>query len=102
MQISNISITIVKPQGGLVGFASLVLEGAFYVGGIAIHERLDGAGYRLTYPTRKSANHVFNICHPIDRQASKIIENAILQKLKAVINESRNNAGYDCPQFAAR
>ncbi len=40
VQISNVSITIVKPHGGLIGFASLVLAGVFYVGGIAIHEKL--------------------------------------------------------------
>ena len=96
MKISDINITLVTPQNGLVGFASFVLCGSFYVSGIAIHEKRDGSGYRLTYPTRKSGNQVFNICHPSHRQASKSVENAIYQKLKDVLKQGRDYAGYDC------
>ena len=96
MKINDVNITFVNPRGGLIGFASLVLMDAFYVSGIAIHERLDGTGHRLTYPNRKSGGQVFNICHPINRQASKAIENAVFQKLKDVKNKGCNDAGYDC------
>lgn len=102
MNISDVNITLVKQQGGLIGFASFVLYGAFYVSGIAIHEKRDGSGYRLTYPNRKSGDQVFNICHPINRQASKAIESAVFQKLKDVLNQGCEHAGYDCHQFAAR
>lgn len=101
MKINDINITLVKPQGGLIGFASLVLTEAFYVSGIAIHERIDGSGYRLTYPNRKSGDQVFNICHPINRQASKAIESAVFKKIKDVRKKSSNNAGYDCHKFTA-
>lgn len=102
MNISDMNITLVRPQGGLIGFASFVLHGAFYVSGIAIHEKRDGSGYRLTYPTRKSGDQVFNICHPMNRQASKAIESAVFQKLKDVLNQGCEHAGYDCHQFAAQ
>lgn len=102
MKISDVNIRFVKQKGGLIGFASLVLIDAFYVSGIAIHERLDGGGYRLTYPNRKSGERVFNICYPINKQASKAIENAVFQKIKNVKNKSCNNAGYDCYKFRAR
>lgn len=102
MKISDVTIMFVKPQGGLIGFASLVLMDAFYVSGIAVHERLDGTGYRLTYPNRKSGEQVFNICYPINRQVSKTIENAIFQKIKDVKKKSCNNAGYDCHKSTAR
>jgi len=101
MKISDVNITFVKPRRGLIGFASLVLMDAFHVSGIAIHERLDGAGHRLTYPNRKSGEQVFNICHPINRQASRAIEDAVFQKLKTVKKKSCNNAGYDCHKFTA-
>lgn len=101
MKISDVNITFVKPRGGLIGFASLVLMDAFHVSGIAIHERLDGTGHRLTYPNRKSGEQMFNICHPINKQASKAIENAVFQKIKDVKNKSCNNAGYDCHKFTA-
>ncbi len=96
MNISNIQITLVKQQGGLIGFASFVLYGAFYVSGVAIHEKLDRSGYRLTYPTRKSGDQVFNICHPINKQTSKSIEDTVFQKLKDVLNQGCKHAGYDC------
>ncbi|MCB9983640.1 MAG: septation protein SpoVG family protein [Rhodospirillales bacterium] len=102
MKISDVNITLITPQGGLIGFASFVLHSTFYVSGVAIHEKRDGSGHRLTYPTRKSGGQVFNICHPTNRQASKAVENAIFQKLKDVLNQGCEHAGYDCDQFTAR
>jgi len=102
MKITDVNITLVNQQGGLIGFASFKLYDAFYVSGVAVHEKMDGSGYRLTYPTRKSGDLVFNICHPTNRQASKAIENAVFQKLKDVLNQGCEHAGYDCHQFAAR
>ena len=46
--ISEVNISLIKPQNGLIGFASLILEGNFYIGSIGVHQRLDGSGYRLT------------------------------------------------------
>lgn len=101
MKISEVKVSILTPKDGLIAFASVVLDGGFYVGGIAIHEKLDGTGYRLTYPTRKAANQTFNICHPIAHEVSKAIEQAIFQELKNVKNQGRKNAGYHCHQFTA-
>lgn len=101
MKISDVKISLVVQKDGLIAFASVVLGGGFYVGGIAIHEKLDGTGYRLTYPTRKSANQTFNICHPIAHEVSKAIEWAIFQELKNVKNQVRKNAGHHCHQFTA-
>lgn len=96
MKINNVNITLINPKNGLIGFTSFVLYGAFYVNGIAIYERLDRAGYRLLYPTRKSGEQVFNICHPINRKASQVVDNAVFQKLKDVLNESCKHVGHDC------
>jgi len=101
MKINDVTITFVSPKNGLIGFASFVIEGGFLVNGVAIHERLGGDGFRLTYPTRKSGAVIFDICHPINRQVSKNIEAVIFQKLKNVMNESCNDAGHDCHQFTA-
>lgn len=95
MKISDVNIVFITPNKGLIGFASLILDDAFYVRGIAIHERLDGTGYRLTFPTRKTKDQVFNICHPINIQLSKAIENAIFQKIKDVKNKGCNDVGYN-------
>lgn len=88
-------VTLITPYGGIIGFASFVWDETFYMSGIAIHEKRDGSGYRITYPTRKSNGQTFNIFHPLNRQTSKAIEAAIFQKLKDVINQGCNHAGHN-------
>ena len=88
MLVTEVEIVFVKPHGGLVAFASVVVDDQLYLGGIAIHQRLDGYGYRITYPTRKlgdSQNHIF---HPIRKPLSAAIEQAITQKMKDVMRKS--------------
>ena len=53
MQVTEVDVAFVKPKDGLIAFASVVLDDQLYLSGIAIHSRLVGSGYRLTYPTRK-------------------------------------------------
>ena len=87
MTITEIQIIPVKANSGLVAFASCVLNGDIYLGSIGIHKRLDGSGYRLTYPTKKVADKDFHIFHPINKQASKEIEAAIILKAEEVMGE---------------
>ncbi|PIQ78110.1 hypothetical protein COV82_01840 [Candidatus Peregrinibacteria bacterium CG11_big_fil_rev_8_21_14_0_20_46_8] len=76
--ITEIQIVPIKPQDGLIGFASFVLNGCLYLGSIGIHTRLDGTGLRLTYPTKGA----INIYHPINKEVSKAIEEAVFSKAK--------------------
>ncbi len=92
LAISEVNISFIKPQGGLIGFASLILEENFYIGSIGIHQRLDGTGYRLTYPTKRINNADMNIYHPINKQTSLAIEKAVMTKIKDVM--SKQNVGY--------
>ena len=48
LTVDEIEIYPVRPRGGLVAFASFVLNGAVFVGNVGIHTRPDGSGYRLT------------------------------------------------------
>ena len=80
MKITEINIVPVKPNGGLIGFASIVLDNRLYLGSIGVYSRLDGIGYRITYPTKKVAEKNLNIYHPISRDLGKIIEEAITGK----------------------
>ena len=82
--ISEVQITPVKANEGLVGFASFVYNDSFYMGSIGIYTRPQG-GYRLTYPTRKSANGNFNVFHPINREVAEEIENVIISKFEDVM-----------------
>lgn len=94
IKISEINISFVKPVDGLVAFASVVANDDIYLGSIAIHQRLDGKGFRITYPTKKSNLTQRPIFHPINKATSAAIEEAVFKKLKNVM--SKGHAGYYC------
>lgn len=87
MKISEINIQLIKPTNGLVAFASVVLDDKIYLGSIGVHQRLDGTGYRLTYPTKKTGHRDFHIFHPIERSLGQRIEQAILTKVAALLEK---------------
>ena len=87
MKISEIQIIPIKPRDGLVAFASIVLENSLYLGSIGVYTRLNGLGYRITYPTKKVGNKDINIYHPINREISKKIEKAIISKAEEILNQ---------------
>lgn len=82
MTVTEINIIPIKPKDGLIGFASVVLENSLYLGSIGLYSRLDGTGYRITYPTKKVAEKDLNIYHPINRDLSQEIERAVTQKAR--------------------
>ncbi len=83
--ISEIQIVPIKPNNGLLAFASCVIDNRFYIGSIAIHKKLHEEGYRLTYPTKKIGNKELNLFHPITREFSQALEEAIFQKYERLI-----------------
>ena len=94
MNVTEVDIAFVKPKDGLIAFASIVLDDQLYLSGIAVHRKLNGSGYRLTYPTRKIGPAEFNLFHPIRRPIGLAIEQAVFDKLKNVA--SRLDAGHGC------
>jgi len=86
MKITEIQITPIKPKDGLVGFVGIVLDNSLYLGFIGVYTRLDGSGYRLTYPTKKIGDNSINIYHPINKETSKAIEQSVFKKLKEIFN----------------
>jgi len=87
MRISEIQIIPIKPQGGLVAFASFVLDNNLYLGSIGIITRPQG-GYRLTYPTKKIGDRDINIFHPINREFAEKIEKEVIKKFEEVMNKN--------------
>lgn len=85
MKISEVQIIPIKPKDGLIAFASVVLNECLYLGSIGIHSRIDGNGYRLTYPTKKVADKNLNLYHPINQELSRALEQAILQKAAEIL-----------------
>ena len=88
MKISEVQIELIKPNNGLIGFASLVIDDNFYLSSIAIHKKLNAEGYRLTYPNK---GH-FTIFHPINKQTSTQVEAAIFGKLNDVMKKVGKDA----------
>lgn len=88
MEISEIQIIPIKPQNGLVAFASFVLDNNLYLGSIGILTRPEG-GYRLTYPTKKVGVKDINIFHPINKEFAQTIEKEVIGKFEDVMNNDR-------------
>ena len=87
MKITEIQIIPIKPRDGLVAFASIVLECGLYLGSIGVYTRIDGSGYRITYPTKIIGNKDINIYHPISRETSKVIEKAIISEAEKIFKQ---------------
>ena len=83
MKITEVKIEIVKPKDGLIGFASVVIDNSIYLSSIAVYKKLNAQGYRILYPKKG----VFDIFHPITKEASSIIEEAIFNKLEDVMSK---------------
>jgi len=86
MKITEINIAPIKPQNGLIGFASVVLDDCLYLGSMGVYSRLDGIGYRITYPTKKVGEKDLHIYHPINRDLSQEIEDAITRKARELFD----------------
>lgn len=84
MSISEIQIIPIKPQEGLVAFASFVLDNNLYLGSIGILTRPEG-GYRLLYPTKKVGIRSINIFHPINKYFAESIEKEVISKFEDVM-----------------
>jgi len=94
MKVSEANIQFIKPNDGLVGFASVVVNDSIYLSSIGIHSRLDGNGFRITYPTKKSGNKNWHVFHPISREAGRLIETAILNKIDEVMKKAGDRFGF--------
>lgn len=78
LEISEINITPLKAQGSLLGFAQFVLNGEFFLGGVAIHSDLQSRGCRLVYPTKKLRNgEEVPLFHPITKAAADKVQKAV-------------------------
>ena len=88
-KLTEIQIIPIKPQNGLVAFASFVLDGNLYLGSIGIVTRLSG-GYRLVYPTKRVGSKSLNIFHPINKKFARLIESEIIKKFEKVMNQKND------------
>jgi stage V sporulation protein G len=76
--ITEVRLTFIPPQQGLCALARVVLSDSLALDSIGVHQRLDGNGYRLTYPTKNGRT----LYHPISKALSQAIEQAIFNELR--------------------
>jgi DNA-binding cell septation regulator SpoVG len=78
IQISEIQIIQVKPNNGLIAFASFILNESLFVSSIAVYTRLDNPDrYRLVYPSKLIGNKETNILYPIKKEVGGYIEKEV-------------------------
>jgi len=79
--ISEIQIIPVKPQNGLVAFASCVINNGIYLGNIAIYTSPSSPdGFRLVYPSRAVRGTQLSITHPITKETGLAIQKQIVKR----------------------
>ena len=88
--VSEVEIIPIKPNNGLVAFASCVVNGALYLGSIGVHTRPDGSGFRLVYPAKALPyGKTVNIVHPITKEAGETIHQAVICRLQELVAKVR-------------
>lgn len=85
MRITEVQIMPIKANDGLVAFASVLFDSCLYLGSIGVHKRIDGSGYRITYPNKAVAGKNMDIYHPINKETSRLIEEAIINKVEEIL-----------------
>lgn len=90
MVVSEVNVTPVKPNNGLIAIASVVIDDSIYLNSIAVYTKLDGT-YRLLYPTKQVGNMSVGYHYPINRQTSRLIEDAVFKKSSELFQGSNDN-----------
>lgn len=90
MLITEVIVTPVKPREGLVGIASVVIDGNIYLNSIAVYIKIDGS-YRLLYPTKCIGKKQVGYFYPINKIASRSIEEAVFKKCSEIFKGSSDD-----------
>jgi len=86
MTISEIQFIPIKPKEGCFGFASFLLDNSLYIGSVAIYSR-PGGGVRLVWPQINNRGKKFAAVHPITRELSQSIEEAVGKEVLEAFSE---------------
>jgi len=89
LEIAEIQIIPVRPQNGLIAFASCVINNQFYIGNIAIYTSPSSEdGFRLVYPIKAlPTGKQINCIHPINREVGEVLHRAIIKKYQDLMNK---------------
>jgi len=85
--ITEVQIVPVRPQNGLVGFASCVLNKSLYLGNVGIYTSLSSPGtFRLVFPCKKLRNGKnLDIYYPINSDFANALREHIVSKFQTLM-----------------
>ena len=94
IKLTEIEIVPVRPNKGLVAFASFILNDSFFIGDVAIYTRIDQPGYRLVYPVRYLVTGLRVHCFkPIHKPVADEIENQVSRCYEKLIENVKKMEG---------
>jgi len=94
IKLTEIEIVPVRPNKGLVAFASFVLNDSFFIGDVAVYTRIDQPGYRLVYPVRYLVTGLRVHCFkPIHKPVADEIENQVSNYYEKLIKNVKKMEG---------
>ncbi|TAK92931.1 hypothetical protein EPO05_07395 [Patescibacteria group bacterium] len=85
--VSEVTIIPIRATNGLVAFASCVIDNKLHLGGIGIYTKLEGEGYRLTYPNKKVGKNAIKLAYPINKEVGEAILNAISSEYEKLLTK---------------
>ena len=77
MKVTDVKIFKREDGEAFLGSASVVLDDDFVIYGIRVYDK--GGKRYILFPSRKVKDKWVNICHPINKECRKKIEEAIFK-----------------------
>lgn len=89
-KVTNIQFVPIRPNAGLVGFASCEVDGFYSLGNLGVYTILGKPGsYRITYPCKKLTNgELIKIFSPLSKELNKSISEAINNEVSLLMSKS--------------
>ena len=87
MQITDVRVRKIEKEGKMKAIVSITLDGEFVVHDIKVIE--GEKGLFIAMPSRRAGDGEYrDIAHPINSQTREMIQNIILERYEAVLEES--------------
>ena len=91
MQITDVRIRKISKEGKLKAIVSITLDGEFVVHDIKVIE--GEKGLFIAMPSRRAGDGEYrDIAHPINSQTREMIQNIILERYEAVLEEDETDS----------
>ena len=91
MQITDVCIRKISKEGKMKAIVSITLDGEFVVHDIKVIE--GEKGLFIAMPSRRAGDGEYrDIAHPINSQTREMIQNIILERYEAVLEEDETDS----------